>query len=105
MKTIDVKTAKRWLDSGEAIMIDIREKSEHAMMHIEGVQLLPKSCFNVNQLPELSDKKLIIMCHMGPRGVMVCGKIEEDTGVEAYNLEGGIMGWYKNNLPVIECED
>ena len=38
MKTIDAKSAKHWLDTGEAIIIDVREPAEHAAIAATPVQ-------------------------------------------------------------------
>lgn len=107
VQEVDVKTAKEWLDNGEAVMVDIREKMEHDMLHVPDIPFYPSSYFNVDEmLKELGDsikgKKLIVMCHSGRRSMMMCHELM-DAGVgNCWNLEGGIMCWANNDLPTVE---
>ena len=94
IKSIDAAQAKEWLDNHEAVIVDVREPGEHEEMSIDGSFLVPVGSINKAKLPELKNKKLIIHCKMGKRGGMACEKLlNEDPGLEVYNLEGGILAW------------
>ena len=85
---------KKWLKNEEAILIDVREPSEHESEKISDANLLPLSNLSNNLLPELSNKKLVIHCHSGKRSNAACQKLlKEDPDLEIYNLEGGILSW------------
>lgn len=109
VQEVDVKTAKEWLDNNEAVMIDIREKIEHDMLHVPDIPLLPATYFDMEQLaeavPNYRDKKLIIMCHSGRRSAMLCAELTETEALDCWNLEGGIMCWANNDLPTVDEDD
>ena len=41
IKTIDAHIAKTWVDTSEAVIIDVREPGEYEELHIEGAKLIP----------------------------------------------------------------
>lgn len=94
IKTVDASTLKRWMDNGEAVVVDVREPAEHAAENISGTTLLPLGSVTKNILPESGGKKLVIHCRSGKRGISACEKLlAEDPNLEIYNLEGGIAAW------------
>ncbi len=94
IKKIDATTLKNWIDSGEAVVIDVREPAEYAFENISGATLLPLSSISKSKLPETGGKKLVIHCHAGKRSTSACEKLlAEDPRLEIYNLEGGISAW------------
>lgn len=102
IKTVDAATLKRWIDSEETVVVDVREPAEHAAENIEGANLLPLSVVSKNALPQVHDKKLVIHCHTGKRGNNACKKLlAEDPNIEVYNLEGGISAWRAAGFQVV----
>ncbi len=94
IKTVDSATLKRWMDSDEAVVVDVREPAEHAAEKIHGATLLPLGTVNKTALPESGGKKLVIHCRSGKRSMNACEKLlAEDPNLEIYNLEGGISAW------------
>lgn len=94
IKTVDAATLKRWMDSGEAVVVDVREPAEHAAENISGATLLPLGGIRKSDLPNSDGKKLVIHCRSGKRGASACEKLlAEDRDLEVYNLEGGISAW------------
>lgn len=101
LKTIDAKTLKTWLDSNEAILVDVREPAEHAAENIKGATLLPLGNVSKSTLPPCAGKKLVIHCRKGGRGGSACEKLlAEDPSLDIYNLEGGIEAWNAAGLTV-----
>ena len=45
IQEIDAATLKGWLERGEALLVDVREPSEHASERIPGARLVPLSTF------------------------------------------------------------
>ena len=94
IKTVDARDAKEWMDNGEALIIDVREPGEHAELRIAEATLIPLGTIDVDKLPELQGKKLIVHCKLGKRGGAACEKLlEQNPDLEIYNLEGGITAW------------
>lgn len=98
---IDAKTAKNWLERGEATLIDVREPAEHAAAHIKGALLKPLGNICCSALPK-TEQKIIIHCQKGARGEKACQKLlaEQQDGLELYNLEGGIEAWKEAGLSI-----
>jgi rhodanese-related sulfurtransferase len=98
VKTVNVTTAKQWLDKKQAILIDVREPAEYASQKIVGAALHPVGSISVNSIPQ-TDKKILIYCQKGARGSNACQKLmTENEELEVYNIEGGIEAWYKAGL-------
>lgn len=101
MKTIDAKSAKHWLESDEALIIDVREPAEHAAMSIQGATNIPLGSLGQASLPALNGRKLIVHCHFGKRSAMACQRLMLDhPELDIYNLEGGIDAWVRAGLAV-----
>lgn len=94
IKNVDAATLKRWMDSGEAVVVDVREPAEHNAEKIEGATLVPLGAVTKSSVPYCEGKKLVIHCRSGRRGASACEKLlAEDPQLEVYNLEGGISAW------------
>ena len=94
IKNIDAKTLKNWLDNDQAILIDVRQPAEHRSQKIDKAKLIPLDEICKEKLPEIGDKKLVIHCQGGKRSLSACQKLlNENLGIEIYNLEGGINSW------------
>ncbi len=94
IKTVDAATLKRWMESGEALVVDVREPAEHAAEKISGSKLVPLGTVSKSAVPYCDGKKLVIHCRSGKRSASACEKLlAEDPNLEVYNLEGGISAW------------
>jgi rhodanese-related sulfurtransferase len=94
IKTIDAATLKRWMDAGEAVIVDVREPAEHTAEKIEGATLVPLGTVCKQGMPHCEGKKLVVHCRSGKRSASACEKLlAEDPSLEIYNLEGGISAW------------
>jgi rhodanese-related sulfurtransferase len=105
IKTIPPKEAHKLLQSGDAVLIDVREPDEFSAEHIAYALSIPLSMFK-EQFQQLSipkDKKVLIQCLKGARGEQACvfaldsDKIEN----EIHNVQGGITEWKNQGLPVV----
>lgn len=91
---------KRKLDSGAAILIDIRETDEHAREHILGARLAPLSAIDTHDFDRDHDKAAVFHCKSGMRTQTNAAKLLARGFTEAYYLEGGIEAWKQAGLPV-----
>lgn len=100
---IDAQTAKKWLDSGEAIMLDVREPVEYAAVSIQCAELKPLSSFSSDTITFNSNKKVIVHCRSGNRSQTACEKLSKaHPNIGIYNLEGGIVAWEKAGFDTIK---
>lgn len=98
LPTISPADAKRLIDQG-ATLVDIRGADERAREHIPGSHhgpLAQRTDFAGVSAP------IIFHCRSGMRTSSNAGRLRESVPCEAYMLEGGIEGWKKAGLPVVE---
>lgn len=88
------------LDTGNAILIDIREPDEFARSHIAGAQSHPLSGWEKAHLTVDPDADVIFTCRSGMRTSGACDRLAARVSGHAYILDGGIDGWSKAGLPV-----
>ncbi len=107
IKQIKPEIAKKWLESKEACIIDVRELSEHKAQSIKGSCLVPLGEINQYKIPqEFRDKKIILHCQRGGRSSRACAQlINENPNLDIYNLEGGILGWSECGLETSRAKD
>ena len=101
LKSITPQEAMRLIDKEDALLIDVREADEFAREHIEGARLMPLSVFTL--LPPAPDRErsAIFYCRSGTR-VRGSEEVLANHGFAAsYQMEGGILGWKKAELPTI----
>ena len=98
---IDPAKAKALLDSGKALLIDIRESDEFAREHLPGAHHVPLSGFNAADFPAERDKIAIFHCASGARTAEAAPRILATTFAEVYQLEQGLSGWKKAGLPTV----
>lgn len=101
IQTVDPATLARWLERGEAVLVDVREPGEYGASHIPGSRLVPLGAVSDSRLPEHEGRRLVIHCQKGGRGNAACEKLlQENPALEVYNLSGGIEAWGAAGLPV-----
>jgi len=101
IQPVDPQTLNRWLNNGEAILVDVREPAEYASEHIKDSTLVPLATVRRDALPDRAGRKLVIHCRKGMRGQSACEKLREQLpDVDIYNLAGGIEAWMAAGLPV-----
>lgn len=89
--------AEQLAQDANAIVLDVRTEEEVAdgiipnAMHID----IYKGQEFINEIEDLDkSKNYYVYCRSGKRSGQACSIMVEQLGFEnAYNLEGGIMGW------------
>lgn len=100
LRPISAAELKRKLDSGEALLIDVRENDEHAREHILGARLAPLSAIDAHDFDRDHDKTAVFHCKSGMRTQANAAKLLARGFANAYYLEGGIEAWKQANLPI-----
>ena len=102
LKSITPQEAKRLIDNEEALLIDVREADEFAREHIEGARLTPISQLTHHQPPTPDrERTAIFYCRSGGRTRMNAAILENQGFAASYYIEGGLMSWKNEGLPVI----
>ncbi len=100
-----VLTVYRWLESNQAILVDVRETSEYEQEHIPGSLLAPLSTLDPKRFPRIEAKKLVLHCAIGKRSAAAQIQLWK-TGYQppAINMTGGLRAWKDAGLPT-EIQD
>jgi rhodanese-related sulfurtransferase len=93
--------AKALLDSGSAVLIDIREGDEFAREHLPGAHHVPLSGFDAADFPADRGRIAIFHCASGARTAEAAPRILGTAFAEVYQLEQGLSGWKKAGLPTV----
>lgn len=102
IQEIEPAHLKKWVDGGQALLIDVREHLEYKEEHISKALLHPTSRFNPKELPDPFEKKIVFYCLSGKRSTIACSKWAEYNGAhEAYYLQGGLEAWKKIGYPTV----
>jgi rhodanese-related sulfurtransferase len=76
-----------------AVLLDVREPSEHALVHVEGSRFIP-----MGEIPERLGEldpalTYVVMCHHGSRSQRVAQFLASQGYTKVLNLAGGIDAW------------
>jgi rhodanese-related sulfurtransferase len=88
--------ANALVESGSAVIFDVREHREFLEEHISGAQSLPMSELSPQQLPV--GKTAILYCGLGKRSCAAAEKLVEAGFGKVAVIEGGIVGWKQSGL-------
>ena len=98
LPTISPQDVRQLLEAG-AVLIDIRERDEHAQERIPGARHHALS--EIEKRPPGGGVPIIYHCRRGNRTLSHADRLRAVAQCEAYVLEGGIDAWMKAGLPVI----
>jgi molybdopterin/thiamine biosynthesis adenylyltransferase/rhodanese-related sulfurtransferase len=94
--------------NGDLVLLDIREPHEHAEVHLEGDVLVPPvevAELAADQRAPDTSRRLILYCRSGARSARAAHLLQEQFGYDnVANVEGGILAWQEQGLPVDEAE-
>lgn len=84
------------------LLVDVRETSEVAAQayNVANVVNIPMSEFQgrMSEIPK--DKPVILACLSGARSAQALSMLQAQGFAQAMNLEGGMMAWQAQGLPV-----
>jgi rhodanese-related sulfurtransferase len=87
------------LDSGEAVVVDVREPYEREAGHIEGTRHieLERLASQAETLPR--DQPIVFQCRLGARSAMAAQAFRA-SGYDAWSMAGGLQAWSDQGLPI-----
>lgn len=94
---------QQYLKTDSSILIDVREPFEFKGNRIKGAINIPSSG-NLDKVADTLNKEfsLFIYCTSGFRSSNAAQKLFDKGFRKLYNLEGGIVAWRKDRLPVVK---
>ena len=99
--TIPARDARRRLDEGSAILVDIRTPDEFAREHILGARLVPLESLDTHDFDRdrAAGKAVIFQCQSGRRTAANAASLIAAGFRETFVLDGGLIGWRSAGLP------
>ncbi len=100
-KTVSISEATLLINKQDAIVLDIREHKEYSAGHIANAINIPysKLAARLDELNKSKDKPIILVCKSG-QTVGMAGKMLKEKGFNAVRLQGGMLEWQNQNLPL-----
>src|SRR3989338_6587476 len=115
LTTIDVDALRKpanaqtqdWIEQSRALVIDTRGVKPFANFHIPGSISYPEEMLReILSLgaPFDRDVPLLFVCPIGERSDILAAILRQ-RGYDAYGLEGGLLSWRTNGLPLVRKRD
>ncbi|MTV25067.1 rhodanese-like domain-containing protein [Nitriliruptoraceae bacterium ZYF776] len=95
---MDPRTAEAQRD--ELFYLDVREPHEWAAGRIDGSHHLPMDDLGARQDELPRDRPILAVCRSGRRSQLVTDALVR-AGYEAHNLDGGVIAWRADGLPLV----
>lgn len=101
---VSLDEARRAHEAGEALLIDIREPSEHALGVAAGAQLLPMSQLarRVAEIPRQADKPVLLICNTQNRSAATLRALRQHGYAHVRYVHGGMAEWVRRGWPVVK---
>jgi rhodanese-related sulfurtransferase len=97
---IGAAEAQRRFEAGEVRIVDVREDGEWEHSRIPGdVTHIPLGELTQRAGEIGGERPIVFQCRSGVRSLMAAQAFRA-TGREAYSLEGGLVAWDAQGLPV-----
>lgn len=97
---VSPKAASEALESGGAVLIDVRERSEYDEARIPGSIFIPLGQLSarLDEIP--ADRDVYVHCRMGGRSKRAVDYLRAFGRPNSYNVSGGIEAWEEAGLPI-----
>ena len=101
--TVSVSSALREIGTSDILVVDVRDREEFAVSHLQGARSLPLATLKSSGWPPewRRDRPVILYCTAGYRSGVAALLLQEE-GLEAKNLVGGILALAQANQPLFD---
>ena len=100
---ISPQDAKKLIDKGEVVVLDVRTPDEWNSGHIEGAKL--NNVYDDTFVEKLSkmdkDSTTIVYCRSGARSARAQSVMKQQGFKSVVNMTGGMNGWLALDYPVV----
>ena len=102
--SVTLEEARTALDKSSAIVIDIRETSEHATGVAKGARLIPMGQLGkrLNELPKPSEQPLLIICNTQNRSAKIVEQLQAAGFSNASYVQGGMSQWASRGWTMVK---
>lgn len=102
--SVTLEEARTALDKSSAIVIDIRETSEHATGVAKGARLIPMGQLGkrLNELPKPGEQPLLIICNTQNRSSKIVEQLQAAGFTNASYVQGGMSQWAERGWTMVK---
>lgn len=102
--SVSLEEARAAVESGRALMIDIREPDEHATGVAPGAMLLPMSQLarRLAEIPARPDQPVLLICNTQNRSSRTLKALRERGYGHVRFVNGGMSEWAKRGWPMVK---
>ena len=102
--SVTLEEARTALDKSSAIVIDIRETSEHATGVAKGARLIPMGQLGkrLNELPKSGEQPLLIICNTQNRSAKIVEQLQAAGFSNASYVQGGMSQWASRGWTMVK---
>ena len=88
-------------ESGEAVIVDVREKDEWDEEHIPDALHMSRGTIELDIEEEVADKNAMIVCHCGGggRSALAAESLQKIGYRNVHSMAGGFKAWKAAGLP------
>jgi len=99
---VDARRARELVDSGDPVILDVREQDEWDEGHIPGALHIPRGHLEsrIERTAPDSARQVLVYCSAGNRSVFAAKTLEELGYEDVVSLAGGFTDWKRNGFPV-----
>ena len=99
---VDATKAKARIESGEPVVVDVREQDEWDEGHIPGAVHVPRGHLEsrIERLAPDSSRPVVVYCSAGNRSAFAAKTLAELGYEDVVSLAGGFTDWKRNGFPV-----
>ena len=103
-KKIEPNELTRLVNKENAILIDLRKKEDYENGHIMTALNYPHQEFDnqMHELDKFKERPIILVCDMGRNSANIGEKLKKAEFEKTFRLNGGMMTWTQENLPVVQ---
>ena len=101
---ISPQDAAAKLKSGEAVIVDVRDKDEWDEGHIPGAMHMSRGAIELDIEEKVPDTNAMIICHCGGggRGALATESLQKMGYKNVRNMPGGFKAWKAAGLPTMK---
>ncbi len=103
-ESVSLDVARKELESGKAVVIDIREPQEHAMGIAPGMRLLPmrQLTSRISEIPADPKQPVLLICNTQNRSSATLKYLREKGYTNVRFVQGGMSEWARRAWPMIK---
>src|SRR5881628_1860086 len=100
---ISPQDAAAKLDSGDAVVVDVRDKHEWDEGHIPGATHMSRGTIELGIEEKVPDPNAVIICHCGGggRSALAAETLQKMGYKNVRSMAGGLKAWKTTDLPTM----